>query len=69
MYFKLDDKLQIKLLLVLHVDDIAITGTNVKIDLFGRQRKSKFEFGSEKPLHDFLSLQTSLVVKNVVTIN
>lgn len=66
MYF-IKEKGNLQGLIVTHVDDIAVTGTNEFIKSFLTKLKNKFEISKDENITQFLSLQ--LKHKSITTVS
>lgn len=68
IYYKKEDK-SLTGLVVVHVDDLAITGLDTFINTFITKLKSTFEISRDEPLSHFLSLQILLESSTTASIN
>lgn len=56
-------------MIVTHVDDIAITGTDAFVDLMASKLRSTFEISKDEPLSHFLSLNIKRESKHTASVN
>lgn len=68
MYYSLSDSI-LRGLVVVHVDDLAVTGTDDFITSFASKLKKSFEISKDEPLEHFLSLSIKREDKSTASIN